>query len=227
MPACAFYGNRLARAFGVGRDEARAVALLTKSCDQGVPAGCTNLAALFFEGRGVAKDAARAAALMSKSCDGGDRTGCANLGRFLAEGSGVPRDGARAVALLTRECEARYAQACVELGRVLWGGKGVRKDEGRAAAAFARGCGLSMERGNEACSAYYSATARSHPCSPEALACDDTRLAKTHVCNQDERWACLGRGESMARACAGQNLDACAETLRSSAGPRRAVVKAP
>jgi TPR repeat protein len=77
MLACAIYGNRLARALGVGRDDARAVTLPTKSCDQGVPAGCTGLAILFLEGRGVAKkDEARAAAMMSKGCGGHPLAGC-------------------------------------------------------------------------------------------------------------------------------------------------------
>lgn len=74
--------SAFAQGLGVAKDEARAVALYTKACNEGADSSCVYLGTLFERGSMVGKDEARAAALFTKACDGGNPLGCRRLGNL-------------------------------------------------------------------------------------------------------------------------------------------------
>ena len=65
------------------------------SCERGEADSCTELAAIYRDGRqGVARDDRHAVELLQRACRGGSTNGCADLERMRAEGRGVGREPA-------------------------------------------------------------------------------------------------------------------------------------
>jgi TPR repeat protein len=89
----------------------RGGAAMTKGFGPCYVPGCSNLGALFLQGRGVSKDEARAAALFTKVCEGGEATGCFNLGVLLQAGG---KDNAGAVEAYRRGCAPGDQGSCVQ-----------------------------------------------------------------------------------------------------------------
>jgi TPR repeat protein len=107
--------------------------------------GCSNLGALYEEGRGVEKDERRAASLYEKACQGGNAGGCSNLGFLYLNGSGVERDESRAASLYEKACQGGFATGCSNLGFLYVEGRGVGRDDTEAVKWFRK----AAEQGNE------------------------------------------------------------------------------
>ena len=74
--------------------------------------GCTNLGALYAQGRGVTQDDGRAAKIFEQSCATGEAGACFNLGLFYEKGRSVTADPKRAAELFQKACEGGMDQAC-------------------------------------------------------------------------------------------------------------------
>ena len=87
--------------------------IFTRACRQGWPAGCGNLAVMYFQGGGtVPVDKARAAAMFEQACAGGHGRSCSNIGFMYNIGDGVPKERAKALGYLKRSCDLGFASAC-------------------------------------------------------------------------------------------------------------------
>jgi hypothetical protein len=140
----------------VSKDEASAVALATKACEEGDAAGCFSLGVLFEQGNGVDVDQARAKALYARACekgeargclnsytdacDGGKTRGCVELGSLFEQGHGVRKNEEYAATLYTKACDGGEAEGCFKLGVLFEEGAGVDQDRARAAQLYTRAC---------------------------------------------------------------------------------------
>lgn len=109
--------------------ESEALAVLTRSIEQGDAAAMVEMAVRRLEGRGVAKDPAAAFGLLQKAAAARNIEAHVWLGRIYERGLGVQPDPARAIeyyrpaASLARHREAQFA-----LGRLYFLGKELEAD---------------------------------------------------------------------------------------------------
>jgi TPR repeat protein len=99
---------------GVAKDNARAFALYSKSCD-GDPTSCGNLGVMYHDGRGVEADDSRAITLFSKACDAGNALSCENLGVMYEYGHGIAANVELATQSLKKSCSLGDQNACARL----------------------------------------------------------------------------------------------------------------
>jgi len=143
LEGCAELGTSYMKGDGVTKDEAKAVALDTRSCDGGHPPACSVLGELYEHGKaGLTLDEARAGQLYTKGCNGDDPAGCAGLGALLVHGhGGRAKDEKRAADLLVNACVAGAMRGCVGEGRLYEHGLGgLAKDKVRAVQAYRTAC---------------------------------------------------------------------------------------
>jgi TPR repeat protein len=144
-PECRDLGR--ARLLAPAPDPRLAAALLTKACEIGDPAGCSDLGVLYALGRGVAQSDDRAAALARRACEQGSAIACSNQGALLAEGAARPNPGeprevleARILRLFRLACEALVPEGCTNLGTALDAGTLTARDPVAAGRAYRRAC---------------------------------------------------------------------------------------
>lgn len=136
-----------ARLLAPAPDPRLAAALLTKACEIGDAAGCSDLGVLYALGRGVAQSDERAAALARRACEQGSAIACSNQGALLAEGAAAPNPGesrealeGRILRLLRLSCDALVPEGCTNLGTALDAGKLTARDTHGAGRAYRRAC---------------------------------------------------------------------------------------
>jgi len=128
------------------RDDSRALVYLQRSCEAGVPGGCSGLALRHLTGRGVPPDRARALALYQRvaelyraSCEAGEPSACAELGQAFALGQAGAVDPARALTYQEKACALGEVASCLRAAeRLRQGAEGVPADAARASSLDAR-----------------------------------------------------------------------------------------
>lgn len=112
--AGAFYKNPTEFFWGGAsdRDYKKVLYYYKKACDGNYYAACSDLGAMYFDGKGVKKDYKKAVELYNKACDGKFADGCNNLGHMYAHGKGVKMDMTRAMGYARRACDAGSWVAC-------------------------------------------------------------------------------------------------------------------
>nr|WP_237393020.1 tetratricopeptide repeat protein [Helicobacter pylori] len=74
--------------------------------------GCSNLGALYYNGKGVGKDLTKAAYFYSKACELKEGYGCGALGSSYYNGYGVEKDLIKATQFYSKACKLGYKKAC-------------------------------------------------------------------------------------------------------------------
>ena len=118
------------------RDYKKTLYFYKKACDVNDYMACSDLGAMYFDGKGVKKDYKKAVELYNKACDGKFADGCNNLGYMYANGKGVKRDVTRAMGYGRRACDAGSWVACGNFASVLEAGG----DRARAAQYYQKAC---------------------------------------------------------------------------------------
>src|SRR5690606_9096867 len=121
--ACARLAELYRTGRGVVRDEAKAVEVYGRACEQGSARGCGGKALLVRN-----EDAAAARALFERSCDGGFGAACVSAAEMHEQGEGGPADAVKAAWLLKKGCERDDAPSCAALGERYAKGTGVAAD---------------------------------------------------------------------------------------------------
>ncbi len=144
-PECRDLGR--ARLLAAPPDARLGAALLTKACEIGDGAACSDLGVLYALGRGVTQSDERAGALARRACEQGTGIACSNQGALLAEGAAPPNAGeardaldARVVRLFRAACDAGVPEGCANLGTALAAGKLAARDVRAAGRAHRRAC---------------------------------------------------------------------------------------
>jgi uncharacterized protein len=164
--ACFDLALKYAAGQGVQKDDAMAVQLFQKGCndgmsglcgadgvqflcDHGILQGCFSLGMRYLIGHewDVRKDDAKAVQLFQTACDGGEERSCTQLGLMNADGTGVQRDGAKAFHLFQKACDGGEPKGCSELGVMYETGRAVRKDRPRAFHLYQQACRNGMAIG--------------------------------------------------------------------------------
>lgn len=149
--ACAFAGRLWLDGHGVPRDPARAVAMLLRACDGGVPTACTVGTRALADGDDAEiKDLLkhRARFDLEQACWVGQPDSCYRAGLFFYLGhEAFPRDPVRATRLYERGCNLGDSHACNNLGDAFAYGDGVPRDVERASFLFDRACLLGESLG--------------------------------------------------------------------------------
>jgi TPR repeat protein len=127
---------------GVAVDEARAVTLYEKSCDElKLAAACSNLGSMYDDGKGVAQDKTKASALYERSCKGGSLRGCNLLGiHYLYGYGGRTKSYPQAVSHFKGACDGGNVYGCSNMGYMLRHGYGVPVDLAKSLALYRKGC---------------------------------------------------------------------------------------
>jgi TPR repeat protein len=144
-PECRELGR--ARLLASPPDPRLGAALVTKACELGDAAACSDLGVLYAVGRGVAQSDERAAALVRRACEQGSALACSNEGALLAEGAAPPAAGeprealdARIVRRFRTACDAGVPEGCANLGTALDAGRLAERDVKAAARAYRKAC---------------------------------------------------------------------------------------
>jgi TPR repeat protein len=146
---CAMVGYGLAHSAYADASEAlRAADVLTRGCNSGDAAACSEVGTLFVNGTGVAKDPVRGVSYLRRGCDGGDARGCFALG--LADEHDRAARFKRAATLSESACGRGSARDCATYGRALRYGAGIAKQPARALKPLGVACDAGII---EACSA--------------------------------------------------------------------------
>ena len=181
-PECRELGR--ARLLAATRDARLGAALLTKACEIGDVAACSDLGVLYAVGRGVAQSDERAAALARRACEQGSALACSNEGALLAEGAAPPaageprealdagrlasRDVKAAARAYRRSCDAGFALACHRMAALVKERPDVAPDL-TPTALEVRACGAAIA---PACFAASRATPPDGPRTPAARLVD-------------------------------------------------------
>jgi hypothetical protein len=120
----------------------RANEYFRKACDGKNPAGCANLAKMYYRGLALTKDLPAARRLWDSACALGDGPSCVDLGDLLRTGVGGNPDARRAATLYDRACAAGVAIGCYNLASMYLDGLGVPKNGAKAIDALRKGCDL-------------------------------------------------------------------------------------
>lgn len=146
---------------GATRRLDKALALLEKACNMGVPLACAHLAVMYRHAQGVPRDTARALELNERACKADLAMGCNNLGDMLETGDGVSRNVERAKTLYEKVCETTppkwlekgetdSAFGCYSLALLYEKGLGAHVDKKKARDLLKRACNGHVK---EACKA--------------------------------------------------------------------------
>lgn len=134
-----FYGR------GVPIDQARALAIVSRSCRARWPESCDLAARWLEDGTGAKRDVKKALRLYQQACTLGLPEGCDHAGDVLRVGrTGFAAHPAAAVEWYARGCDRGYERACFGLGTVLNGVPGVAADHQRANAALEKACAAKL-----------------------------------------------------------------------------------
>lgn len=138
MKSCATIGGAyLLGKAGKTKDEAKGIALLTKSCDGGDAFGCEILGRAWDQGKGVGPDSAKAIELWTKACDKSSGGACRSLAlkKETADPSRIP--------LLEKACAGDDGLGCMGLGAAyMHGNQGAPKDPAKAKQFMQKSCDL-------------------------------------------------------------------------------------
>jgi TPR repeat protein len=146
MSACGYAADLLMRGEGVGRDEKRAVTLLTTACEKNSADACGDLGDAYQRGAGVNRDRPKAASLFEKACAAGNPHACWNLGKLVLRGDdGITRDGNRALELFKGSCADDDASGCVSLADAYDRGEITNKDRDESNKWYDRACVLGWD----------------------------------------------------------------------------------
>jgi len=127
-------------------DPAKAIAPLTKTCDQDWADACDELGFVYLKSKNNA-DHVKAGPLLEKACKL-ESDDCTDLAVSLANGDGgLKRDLKRAIELYAASCDKGKASACNNLGVIYRNGNGVMKDEAKAKELFHKACDGGLEIG--------------------------------------------------------------------------------
>ncbi|HUV70515.1 MAG TPA: tetratricopeptide repeat protein [Terracidiphilus sp.] len=124
----------------VQKDDNRAAALYSQSCDAGIAFACRELGVMYRQGEGVTVDAVRAAKLLKQALDGGNTEANTELGWAYENGIGVEKDVFQAVKYYSNACNAKFFDACGNLGVIYRDGNGVENDDVKANELFEKAC---------------------------------------------------------------------------------------
>lgn len=184
---CDVEGMRWENAVGRSRNRNEAARHYEAACDNGVPAGCAHLGALYFE----ADEIDRARSLYEKACEAQNPEGCGNLAFVLS------RDGEvdRARQMYQQACDDGAMFACANLADMHQSGRGVDVDHDTAAKLFQKAC-----YGGNASACIRWSWSRAQQCNGDACADKATdeegAAARTETYCQAERddVVCTGYG---------------------------------
>ena len=111
--ACFYTGAEYAQGLGVPEDKQKAATFFLKSCDGGIPDGCTTTGYFYVNGDGnVPKDVIKGVEYMERACGMGHVDGCdKSLGHRLSTTSPA-HDFDKAVATAKAACEAGVENPC-------------------------------------------------------------------------------------------------------------------
>lgn len=111
--ACFYTGAEYAQGLGAPEDKQKAASFFLKSCDGGIPDGCTTTGYFYVNGDGnVAKDVVKGVEYMERACAMGHVDGCdKSIGHRLSATSPA-HDFAKAVATAKAACEAGVKNPC-------------------------------------------------------------------------------------------------------------------
>ena len=73
---------------------------------------CTNLGAMYEDGKGVKQDFFKAVQLYEKACNNNESGGCFNLGARYANGEGVKQNSKKALELYGKACDLKEEIGC-------------------------------------------------------------------------------------------------------------------
>ena len=121
---------------GTTADVSAGLEQLASTCSGGYAASCSQLAALYQEGRYVQSDAELADAYEQRACDMGDGRVCTALGLQ----HGPDTDPKAAAAFFERGCEGGDARGCAFLARAYADGRGVTADREQAVELYTLAC---------------------------------------------------------------------------------------
>ena len=113
---------------------------LSRGCEGGNAAACTDLGLLYSQGRGVTQDLTRAGVLYRRACDAGNAPGCTYLGNMYNNGTGVAQNFVQARALYERGCSGGNVIGCNNLGFMFEHGTGGPMDLAQARTLYLRAC---------------------------------------------------------------------------------------
>src|SRR4051812_37920933 len=122
---CSILGGLYLSGAGVAKDPPRAVGLLRRGCDGGVPFACHGLALAELSGTGTARDLAAALRHLQAVCNSKQTYGCETLGKVHLQGNQLPRSPEQARAAFQVGCEGGDAKSCFQLGFMHSNGIGV------------------------------------------------------------------------------------------------------
>ncbi len=105
-----------------------------------VPAACTTLGMLYFDGTGVATDAESGVEFLQQGCANGDARGCSLLAGLFEQGVVVEASPSHALAYYVLACQAGGADDCSTAGAMFYGGTGAEADTSRAMDLFEIAC---------------------------------------------------------------------------------------
>lgn len=110
---CFYTGAEYAQGMGVPEDKAKAVTWFLKSCDMGIPDGCTTSGYFYVNGDGnVQKDTVKGVEFMERACAMGHVDGCDKaIGQRLSAQSPA-HDFTKAVSTAKAGCEAGVRNPC-------------------------------------------------------------------------------------------------------------------
>jgi TPR repeat protein len=131
----------LANLWTESRRYADALALATKACDAGEPAGCTTQGYMLTRGWGAEKNEALAFELYMRACKQREFVACNNAGVsvFFAKGN-AKQDPPLACQMFQRACEATSIIGCPNLALCNETGVGVAKDPKKALELYSDAC---------------------------------------------------------------------------------------
>ena len=123
-----------------GVDLPQAVALMERTCAEGLGLACLNLAYEMGEGGGLPPDPDRQTALFIAACEGGEVDVCDYAAYALDVGEGVAQDLPRAARLYGLACAAGFQTGCHALGHMEIWGDGIPRDWAGGMARLAAAC---------------------------------------------------------------------------------------